>query len=688
MRLIDRGGFGVLLLTGLLTALPAIAAQGGEEPLVVLDVPFLVQSELQCGAAATAMVLRYWGLADAHPEQFAMFVDRDAGGIRGAALIGAVRERGWFAQSLRGTVTIVRAHLARGRPLIALVEVAPGRRHYVVPVAWTDDALLVHDPADGPFRTLDPAAFLKAWAATDFWTLLILPDITPPEGPPKVRASVPATEKTPGTGTGRCADAVQRAVALAHAGDHDGAEAVLNSAQAQCPASAAVSREQAGLRFLQSHWAEAEAFASRAVSRAPADTHAWRLLASSRFMQGNRAGALDAWNHVGEPRLDRVRVDLSGADASLVRQVVDVPTGGVLTAGELRRAERRLQDLPGVAGARVGYAPRGGGAADVDVWVRARRGLLSGPAAGREIVRAAATREVRIEQSLPAGIGALGYLTVRWSALQPRTAVGLALPRAFGAVGTWQLEASWARQTYVRSLSDTTPSAEERRGVALNYADWIDADTRLMGGVALDRWSATGTYLTLSAGADHHLVGDELAVLARVAVSPGLDGAGWFGGTGGTLTWRSASRVSRPTLSVRTGFDATVGAAPIDVWPRAGAGHSEPVLMRAHPLVDNGGAGGPLLGRRLAHAGAELEVPLHLPVPLGVSAAAFADAGRAWRTLDERAVARLHVDVGVSVLLRVAPVSEVLRIDLAQGLRDGARALSVRWQVPWPGHQR
>jgi hypothetical protein len=48
-----------------------LAAQGeGREPLALLDVPFISQSELLCGGAAAAMVLRYWGERGISAETF------------------------------------------------------------------------------------------------------------------------------------------------------------------------------------------------------------------------------------------------------------------------------------------------------------------------------------------------------------------------------------------------------------------------------------------------------------------------------------------------------------------------------------------------------------------------------------------------------------------------------------------
>ena len=52
----------------------------------VLDVPYLPQTEALCGAAAAAMVMRYWGARDIAPQSFASLLRGDGSGIATADL--------------------------------------------------------------------------------------------------------------------------------------------------------------------------------------------------------------------------------------------------------------------------------------------------------------------------------------------------------------------------------------------------------------------------------------------------------------------------------------------------------------------------------------------------------------------------------------------------------------------------
>src|SRR6185503_6233642 len=92
-----RGVRAAFLLAALTVAMPAAAGQPPPGRGVLLDLPYLTQTEQLCGGAALAMVLRYWGDTTVVPEDFASLVDRSAGGIRTSVLTEAVTRRGWSA---------------------------------------------------------------------------------------------------------------------------------------------------------------------------------------------------------------------------------------------------------------------------------------------------------------------------------------------------------------------------------------------------------------------------------------------------------------------------------------------------------------------------------------------------------------------------------------------------------------
>ena len=89
-------------------------------------------------------------------------------------------------------------------------------------------------------------------------------------------------------------------------------------------------------------------------------------------------------------------------------------------------------------------------------------------------------------------------------------------------------------------------------------------------------------------------------------------------------------------------------------------------------------------GRQLAQASTEWRHQLPSLARFGspkLQIAAFVDAGRAWDGPATRD--RVLVDTGAGV--RVGIVGQgAVRIDFAHGVTDGANALSVGLEAPWP----
>ena len=155
-------------------------AQGeSPAPLSLLDVPFISQTELLCGGAAAAMVLRYWGERGVAAESFSDLVDRSAAGIRTDALIADLKRRGWMATGLKGTDETIRDELAKGRPVLTLIEDRPATFHYIVVLAVHERGIVFHDPARAPFLVMSAAEFDRRWRAADRWMGMVLPPGSP-----------------------------------------------------------------------------------------------------------------------------------------------------------------------------------------------------------------------------------------------------------------------------------------------------------------------------------------------------------------------------------------------------------------------------------------------------------------------------------------------------------------------------
>ena len=638
-----------------------------------LAVPFLPQTEELCGGAAAAMVMRYWGAADAYPDAFQPLVDRAAHGIRTAALSSDLERRGWIAVSGPGDDAEIAKELGRRRPVIALILDRPGRYHYVVVVDRSTDHVIVHDPARGPNRTIDRARFDAAWEASGRWMLILLPGSTAPASGAAAASAEPAA--APPAGGGTCEALVDEGVGQA-ATDRSRARALLLRATADCPNEAAPWRELAGLDALDTNWAAAEAHASRAAAIDSRDALAWGILATARYLRHDDAGALAAWNQVGEPKVRLVDVKgLQHTRYDVMAGAIGVPLKAVLTPDAMKMAERRVRDVPAVAAARVTFHPVENGEAQIDAAVVERnRGPFGYGAWIRAGFDAVTGREISANFSNVSGGGDAAGVTWRWWEHRPMVAGFYAAPAPSAIGGVWRLDASRETQTF-----GDARFAETRTRAGLTLARWMTDRLRLTAGLALERWQARGEDAAIAGGAEQWMAADRLRFQADVAQAIG---AGPYTTAGVSAAVRSKSTNDGFVVFGLTGYRAASDSSPASVWPGADTGHARDVLLRAHPLLDDGVIDGGAFGRRLAFATVEAQRwTMARRLPIRLAPAAFVDLARATRGLDATND-RLQIDAGGG--LRIAlPGAGVMRIDVARGVRDGGTVLSAAWDRRW-----
>jgi len=659
---------------------PALrAAQAGRHPL--LDVPYVAQTPELCGGAAVAMVLRFWGERGVFAQDFASLVVPSEAGIPTGALASAVRGRGWQALEVppesANARSRMQAEIDKGRPLIALIAVAPRTYHYVVIVGATDQEIVMHDPARAPFQVSRWDEFGAAWAQAGRWLLLVLP----PDG----RRVAPRTESidsapavtAPSTAT-PCDALVDRGVGLAIDGDRDAAERVLDGATRMCPQSHAAWRELAGVRFAQSRWAEAALLAETALRLAPDDDHARRLLATSRFLAGDPTGALEAWAPLGEPRVDAI--DIQGAQHT--RHPVVVRTLGlqprqVLTPGAYTRAARRLGEVPAFSSTRLRYDPLDGGLASVDAFVVERpKTPTSWLALGSLAGRAAVSHEVGFEEAGALGAGERVTASWRWSRRRPRVTIGLATPAPGRLPGVLSLSALWETQSY--------PSGREsRRRADLSLSDWASSWLRWDAGAAVDRFDGRA-YASVEAELDTRLAGDTVAVITSAGGWAPLDGGHRFQRASVKFAFRSTTSEEPSGWTGAVSVTSASRAAPKAVWEGAGTGNARSGLLRARRLIDDDVLVADVFGRDVLNGTIEYARPVARVLTAGVAVAGFIDGARAWRRADGAGPSPFYVDAGVGVRLSAAGRPEFVRIDFAHGLRGGGSRASVTWGRAWP----
>lgn len=652
---------------------PHLYAQGeGPTPLSLLDVPFMSQSELLCGGAAAAMVLRYWGERGISAESFADLVDRSAAGIRTDALVADLRRRGWVVTGIEGDDEVLRAELARGRPVLALIEDRPSTFHYVVILAWHERGVVFHDPARAPFLVMSTGEFARRWRAVDRWMAVVVPDkrpglISEESGEISNPKSQPPHPNNRVSLTSPCDQLITEGVRQAESNDLAAAERTLSSA-IDCPAAM---RELAGVRVLQKRWAEAADLASAAVAADVRDAYAWKVLGTSRFVQDDHLGALDAWNQVGEPRLDLLRFDgLTRTRHRVVERLVAVEGGDVLTPGRFMRARRRLAELPSATSTRLEYVPVPSGLAELRGVVAERplvpAGRLSLAAIG---LSAAATRELRLTAGSVVGGGEQLSVAWRFWPRRPRVAIGVGAPAPWG--GVWSVDAFFERQPFSVPVA---PSAE-RTGARLGASDWLTGHLRWSVAAGVDEWTAGERRGTL--GASLRFVSLDDRVDARIGADawPGRDG---FATGQAVVRARSSTDLRGVVLLAAAAVQGASRRVPLDLWWAGDTGHVRTALLRAHPVLDEGRLRVDRLGRTLVHGSLEAQRWWVIAGPVRAAAAAFADMGHTGYRFEGRAQG--DVDVGFGVRLAVTGMPGIFRVDVGRGLRDGATAVSFVYE--------
>ena len=146
---------------------------------LVSTVPFVAQEDHQCGPAALAMVLRYYGLP-ADPEAIArtLYIP-SLGGTLNLELELHARRLGFRARSFAGTFEVLKAEVARDRPLVVFQDLGAGGvaiPHFAVLVGYDDAAgVVVLHSGTTAYRVESYGQFERTWAARGRWTLLVTP---------------------------------------------------------------------------------------------------------------------------------------------------------------------------------------------------------------------------------------------------------------------------------------------------------------------------------------------------------------------------------------------------------------------------------------------------------------------------------------------------------------------------------
>ena len=299
--------------------------------------------------------------------------------------------------------------------------------------------------------------------------------------------------------------------------------------------------------------------------RTPGDC--WRRAASCRT---TASGALDAWNHVGEPRVDLIRVDgLVRTRQRIVEDLLPVERNDVLTPQRFVRARRQLRELPSAASAELTFVPVPSGLVELHATV-AERSLVPADRWSLASLGVVAAFRREVEVSSGAFTGGGERLTIGWR-YWPGTSAGErgdAAPAPWG--GLWGVDAFTERQPFT---DDALPTSR-RRGAHLSMSDWVApwARASMRGGV--ERWDGVDTFGMIGTGLRVLTIGERLD--GRVDVS------GWKARIvirhdgRRRVTIRSTTERRGQVFVARGGVASRLSVTPADIWFAGDTGRARP----------------------------------------------------------------------------------------------------------------
>lgn len=161
----------------LVSCAPTAFPHKGKENIIIANVPFFPQEKYQCGPAALAGVLNFWG-EKISPEDIAQEIySPTAKGTLNLDLLFYAQKRGFQAQQYQGSLEDLKRNISAGVPLILQVDfgfLVYEQTHFLVVVGYNSQGILVNSGLEeGKF--IPTSSFLRIWVRANYWTLRITP---------------------------------------------------------------------------------------------------------------------------------------------------------------------------------------------------------------------------------------------------------------------------------------------------------------------------------------------------------------------------------------------------------------------------------------------------------------------------------------------------------------------------------
>jgi tetratricopeptide (TPR) repeat protein len=477
------------------------------------------------------------------------------------------------------------------------------------------------------------------------------------------------------------------AVARGHMGDLDAAESGLAAAIRLDGRRPEARIERGGLRFLQKRYDEAVSDL-RAALRHGDDAYARDLLASSLLLLDRPLEAIESWNRVGQPRLERLTFHgLEHTRDATVRREMRVREGERLDVRALRASLRSLEETGAFSNIRVRADVPRERALELSLYLDERHAF------GEPIELASATftnalvGRARLRYSNLGGRGIGIGAFYRWEGTRPRLDGVVDWPRPFDLPVQMRVGAFRERQPY--ALDSGEPLTERVRGVDVRFRRVLDG--RHSADVTL-RWrlrhydqfhpaAFPGTLIGLEGTFERTFVEGAHArvdALARGFAAPDAFGADadYRSALGAVrYRWRSAP-VGPPAVQIvgRALWGLGSRRMPIDQMFAPGAAPDAEYPLRGHRLRENGALGAAPIGRELRLGNLEWRQELWTRPLFGFGLTVFQDVAQVREVVTGSE--RVLFDLGAGIRIRLGQ-SPIIRVDYGRDLVGGGSTWTV-----------
>lgn len=144
--------------------------------VLIRNVPFYPQESYQCGPASLAMVISYRNVP-VKPEDVAKDIySTSARGTLNLDMVLYAQRKGLSAVQYKGDLSDLKKNIDSGNPIVVLVDYGFSfyeESHFMVIVGYNEDSVIVNS-GEMKEHHLPNKEFLKAWAKTNYWALLVL----------------------------------------------------------------------------------------------------------------------------------------------------------------------------------------------------------------------------------------------------------------------------------------------------------------------------------------------------------------------------------------------------------------------------------------------------------------------------------------------------------------------------------